>query len=251
MTRIMPRSAGWTAVLALALMACGGNDRYQGLDADALFSTAQSEFDEGEYDNAIDAIERLMVTPEYQSHPRLPEARFLLGRAYFEKEEYITSRAEYQRFLDRYVGHELSPAASLGICRSLSELAPNPQRDQTFTREAMIECGNVVFDYAGTPEALEAAEIRESLRQVLAEKDYLTARHYFRRSQYDPAIIYFQFVVDRYPETPFASQALLGMVRANREIGYDDLAEEARARLLREYPNSAAVAELLEEESES
>lgn len=232
--------------LTLALVACGGADRYQGLDAETLFRTGQTEFEEGNFDNAIEALERLMVS--YQSFDRLAEARFLLAQSYFGKEEFITSRAEYQRFLDRYVGHDLSAAAALGICQSLAALVPNPQRDQTFTREAITSCGNVIIDYAGTPESTEAAQVRQTLRETMAEKEYLNARHYFRRKQYDPAIKYFQFVVNLYPETPYAPQALLGIYRANTAIGYDDLAEEARSRLLNEYPASDSAAELLAEE---
>jgi outer membrane protein assembly factor BamD len=241
------RTHAWIGLLALTLVGCGGNDRYQDLDAETLFRTAQSEFDEGEYDNAIQALERLMVT--FQSSERLPEARFLLARSYFEKGEYITARAEYQRFLDRYVGHAFSPVAALGICMSLAELVPHPQRDQTFTRDAITACGNVVIDYAGTDESTEAAGIRQALRETIAEKEYLTANHYFRRKQYDPAIKYFEFVVNFYPETQFAPRALLGVYRSNDAIGYDDLASEARARLLAEYPDSEAAAELLDDSS--
>lgn len=235
--------------LALALAGCGGASPYQGLDAAALYRTARMEYDEGDYDNTIDALERLLVT--YPTYDSLAEARFLLADSYYQKEEYITARAEYQRFLDRYVGHPLSPAAALGMCQSVAQLSPIPQRDQTFTREAVTLCGNVVVDYAGTSEAAEAAEVRASLRETLAEKEYLNARQYLRRKQYDPAIKYFEFVVDDYPESDFAPQALLGMVRANQEIGYDDLAQEARDRLLREYPDSEAAAELRSEETES
>jgi outer membrane protein assembly factor BamD len=244
MSRNTPPTLGSIALLTLTLVGCGGSDRYQGLDAETLFRTAQTEFDEGSYGNAIDALERL--TASFQSSERLPDGRFLLAEAYFQEEEYITARAEYQRFLDRYVGHPSSAAASLGMCKSLAELVPNPQRDQTFTRDAINTCGNVIIDYAGTAESTEAAQIRQSLRETMAEKEFLTANHYFRRKQYDPAIKYFEFVLDFYPETQFAPQALLGIYRANDAIGYEDLAEEASSRLMREYPDSDAAAELLE-----
>ena len=234
-------------MLALTLGGCGGNDRYQGLDAETLFRTAQTEFDEGEYDNAIDALERLMAT--FQSYERLPEGRFLLADAYFGKGEYITARAEYQRFLDRYVGHPSSAGAALGMCKSLAELVPHPQRDQAFTRDAITTCGNVIIDYAGTAESTEAAQIRQSLRETLAEKEYLNATGYLRRKQYDPAIKYFEFVVDFYPETQFAPRALLGIYRANEAIGYEDLAEEAMNRLLLEYPDSDSASQLRAEVS--
>lgn len=237
------------ALLALALVACAGNGRYQGMDAATLYQTAQTEYESGDYGSAIDALERLMVA--YQSFDRLAEARYLLAESYFRDEQYVTARSEYQRFLDRYVGHELSASAALGMCKSLEALSPRPQRDQTFTREAITTCGNVIIDYAATPEATEAAQVRGELREKMADKEYLNARHYFRRKQYDPAIKYFQFVIDLYPETSFAPQALMGVYRANKAIGYDDLAEEARGRLLREYPDSDSAHELQSEESGS
>lgn len=248
MRRLTHITRASTLLLVLGLAACRGTDPYQGMDAESLFLVAETEFEEGEYGNAIEALERFIVN--FQSSPLRAQARFMLAEAYFARGEYITARAEYQRFLDRFVGDDLSPAAALGMCRSLAELAPHPQRDQGFTREAITICGNVIVDYAGSPESLRAADIRESLRETMAEKEFLNAAHYFRRKQFDPAIKYYEFVVDLYPESDFAPRALLGLYRSNQEIGYDDLAEEARSRLLLEYPNSEAAAEVRSEESE-
>lgn len=245
----MTRARLPAAVTMVLLVGCGGGDPYQGLDADALFRTAQNEYADGDYGNAIDALERLTLS--FVDWPRIPEARLLLADAYFNDGEYLTARSEYQRFRDRFVGNPRAAEAAIGECKSLAALAPAPQRDQTYTRDAITICGNVTVDYAGTPQATEARAIRDSLRHTLAEKEFLNANHYFRRKQYDPAILYFQFVVNLYPETEFAPRALLGLYRANLEIGYDDLAEEARARLIREYPDSEAAAEVRVGENES
>ena len=167
----------------------------------------------------------------------------MLGDVYYDKNDFLTARAEYRRFLDRYAGHPRSADAALGICRSLAGLAPRPQRDQTYTQEAMGACRNVVVDFAGLQQAAEAAQVSNNLRLTLAEKDFLNAQFYFRRRMYDSAIKYYEFVVNLYPESEFAPQALLGLSRANIEIGYEDLAEEARERLFREYPDSEAAQE--------
>lgn len=231
------------------LVACGGGDPYAGMDAAALFRLAETEYAEGDYGNAIEVLERLLIN--FTDFDRLADARMMLAEAYFEDDEFLTARSEYQRFRDRYVSHARAPEAALGECRALAALAPHPQRDQTYTREAVTVCGNVTVDYAGTAEAARAGEIREGLRFTLAEKEFLNAEHYFRREQFDPAILYYQFVVDLYPETEFAPRALLGLYKANLEIGYDDLAEEARARLLRDYPASEAATEIVASGNES
>jgi outer membrane protein assembly factor BamD len=245
----MTRASVAPAALLVLLVGCGGGDPYQGMDPDALFRMAQSEVEEEDYGNAIDVLERLTLA--FVDWPRIPEARLLLADAYFGDGEYLTARSEYQRFRDRFVGNPRTVDAALGECRSLAALAPHPQRDQAYTRDAITICGNVTIDYAGSPQATEAGQVRDSLRHTLAEKEYLTAAHYFRRKQYDPAILYYQFVVTLYPETEFAPQALLGLYRANGAIGYDDLAEEARTRLLQEYPDSDAAGEARAEGNDS
>lgn len=230
------------AALALVLGACGGGDPYQGLDADALYRMAENELAEGDAENAVEVLQRLHTS--FSDWPRIPEAGLLLSRAHFEDGDFLTARSEYRRFLDRFASNPGAPVAAFGECRSLAALAPHPQRDQGYTEEAITVCGNVVVDYAGTPQADEAQALRAELRHTMAEKEYLNGDHYFRRRQYDSAIIYFQFVVDLYPETELAPRALLGLYRSNQAIGYTDLAENARTQLLDEYPDSPEAVEV-------
>jgi len=229
------------AVIPL-LAACGGGDPYQGLDAETLYRMAEVELSEGDAENAVEVLERLHLV--HGDWPRIPDAGLLLAVAHFEDGDYLTARSEYRRFLDRFAVHPRAPEAALGECRSLARLTPHPQRDQGYTEEAISVCGNVFVDYPGTPQADEAQQLRADLRYTMAEKEFLNGEHYFRRRQYDSAIIYYQFVVDLYPETEFAPQALLALYRANEAIGYSDLAVEARDRLLDEYPDSTEAAEL-------
>ncbi|KPJ81073.1 MAG: hypothetical protein AMS19_08710 [Gemmatimonas sp. SG8_23] len=245
----MPSSTSRSVFSALLLAtvsgtaACGGGAaRYQGMEANQLFQVATNEFESGDHGNAIEALDRLLVA--HGDWDRIPEARLMLGDVYYDRGDYLTARAEYRRFLDRYAGHERSADAALGICKSLAGLAPKPQRDQAYTQEAMSSCRNVVVDFAGRQQAAEAAIISNELRLTLAEKDYMNADFYFRRRMYDSAIKYYEFVVNLYPESPYAPQALLGLYQSNQAIGYDDLADEARDRLLLEYPDSEAASEV-------
>lgn len=236
------------AAAMLILAGCGsGLNRYQGMEPGALFDLANAEFEDGDHGTAIRVLDRLLVG--HGDWERIPEARLLLGNVYFDRGDYLTSRSEYTRFLDRYAGHPASVQASLGICQSLAALAPTPQRDQGYTQEAMSSCRNVVSDYTGRPESAEAARISNELRVLLAEKDYMNGDFYFRRRMWDPAIKYFEFVANLYPETSFAPQALLGLYLSQQEIGYDDLAEEARERLLNQYPDSDAAGAVRTDES--
>ncbi len=244
MLRFAPRLRSSLVIASTAgLAACGGgSSKYQGIEPNELFQIATTEFSEGNHGNAVDALDRLLVG--HGDWDRIPEARLMLGDVYYDRGDFLTARAEYGRFLDRYAGHEGSADASLGICRSLSELTPKAQRDQGYTQEAMSACRNVVVDFAGREQAAQAALISNELRLTLAEKEYINADFYFRRRMYDSAIKYYEFVINLYPESEWAPFALLGVYNANQRIGYEDLAEEARDRLLLEYPESEAAAEI-------
>lgn len=231
------------AFLALPLLgACGGSNPYQGMEPEQLYMLGQQKYEEGDWTDAIRALDRLLIS--FGTHERVSDARLLLAHAYYAKGDYLTARSEYQRFLDRFPGHGNAPVAALGICRSLGALSPVPQRDQSYTNEAIAICRNVVVDYGGTEEGQEAAALANAMRLKLAEKEYLNADFYFRRELWDSAIKYFEFVVQSYPETEWAPRALLGIYRSNMAIGYEDLADEARDRLLADYPDSPAAAEV-------
>jgi len=232
-------------VLALATAAlggCGSANPYQGMSDQQLFALARQKYESHDWDDATRALDRFFVS--FGGSELAADARLLQADTYFGKGDYLTARSEYQRFLDRYPGNEKAPVAALGMCKSLAELSPVPERDQQYTNEAITVCRNVVNDYAGAPESREAAVIANDMRVKLAEKEFLNADFYFRRKLYDSAIKYYEFVVQLYPETEYASRALLGIYRSNRAIGYDDLAEDARKQLLDKYPDSPAAAEV-------
>ena len=230
------------AFLALPLFAgCGASNPYQGMEAEQLFLLGRQKYEEQDWADAIRALDRLLVS--FGTWERTADARMLLAHSYFAKKDYLTARSEYQRFLDRFAGHDSAAVAALGICSCLVELSPEPQRDQGYTNEAIGICRNVVVDYAGTEQAAEAARRANDMRLKLAEKEFLNADFYFRRKLYDSAIIYYEFVARLYPETEWAPMALLGVFQSNKAIGYEDLAADARKRLLEQYPDSPAAAQ--------
>ena len=125
-------------------------------------------FDEGEWDEAQRALDRLFIA--FPTYERTPEARMLLAQSYFNEEQYLTAASEYARFVDRFPGHPSAPDAALGRCRASAAQSPVIQRDQSATEVAVVVCGNVVADYQGTTAATEAGKIAEEMRLKLAEK---------------------------------------------------------------------------------
>lgn len=238
---------GWALALALVAAACGSGPAWQEeMSADALFAFGVEAYEAEEWDDAIGSFERLIFqAPSFED---LPEARMYLARAHFGKEEFITSAAEFDRFLQRYPSHGLAPEASLGICRSYAELAPDPQRDQEYTQRAVDACRRSAQEFAGMNVAEEAREIQNDMFDRLAESLYEQGRHYQRRNFHDSAILYFQDLVDFYPQTRWAAEGFLALYRSYTAIGWEEEADRARRRLLDNYPDSEAAQELADED---
>jgi outer membrane protein assembly factor BamD len=212
------------------------------MNEDQLYELGVREFESGDWDEAVRVFERLIFSDP--TYAQIVEARLYLARAYFNKDEYITSVAEFTRIVDRHPGHPLAPQASLGICRSYVELSPIIQRDQEYTVQAVNACGNVVADFGGTEESLEAESLRDQMIEKLATKVLRTGDYYYRRKYFDSGIIYYNLVLDQYPRTDAVAWALLRLFQSYTEIQWETEAEEARERLLREFPDSEAAREI-------
>lgn len=238
---------GYFAVIAglLALASLGGcasSSPYEGLQPDQLFEAGSREFDAGDWDKAVEIFERLVFAEP--TFPRLVEARMYLARAYYNKGEYITATSEFTRVLDRHPGHPLAPQASLGICQSFVAQSPHVQRDQTFTVQAWNACQNTLTDFRGTEVAEEAQQLRDQMESKLAEKIFIAGDFYYRRKLYHSGIIYFNDLLEQYPRNEWAAQALLRLYQSYSGLDWDTEAEEAKARLLRDFPNSDAAKEI-------
>ena len=225
------------AVLAAA--ACRSAPPYQGMDAQELYAHALQAYEDENWNESMRALERLLIT--YPAFPQRVEARLYLARSYYQRGEFITAESEFRRIVNTAPGHQLAPASSLGMCESLAGLSPKAERDQAYTEQALRACEATANDYAGTSEAGRAREIRLEMMEKLAEKNYINGEFYYRRNLIDSAIIYYDVVWQEYPETSWAPEALLRIYEANTRIGYDTEADEARDRLLTNYPDSRAA----------
>ena len=224
------------ALVALLVTGCRGALPYQGMLAADLYALAQTSFEAEEYQEAQSALDRLFIL--FPSYERAPEAQLLLAETHFLMEQFITATAEYGRFVDRYPDHPSASEAGMGQCRSAAALSPSIQRDQEPTEEALVVCRNVAADYPGTEAAEVAETIAEQMRVKVAEKLYSIASYYFRRNFYESSITYYETVENDYADTSWAPKALLGIMKAYQEIGYEDLVEEARQKILDSYPTS-------------
>jgi outer membrane protein assembly factor BamD len=232
-------------IVALLVAGCRGTLPYQGMLAADLYALAVTSFDEGAYEEAQLALDRIFIL--FPSYEQAPEAQLLLAETHFRREQFVTASAEYGYFVDRYPDHPSAPDAGMGRCRSAASLSPSIQRDQEPTEEAFVLCSNMAADYPGTAAAAVAETIAEQMRVKVAEKFYSIASYYFRRHFYESSITYYETIENDYADTSWAPKALLGIMKAYEQIGYQDLVEETRQKILDSYPTSEEARDLADD----
>lgn len=248
-TPLPARRARVRILVVIALLGgCASAPAYLTMGSDELWAAGTRAYEDKNWSDAIQMLERFVATSP--GDDRVPEARMDVARSYAGRGEYLTAASEFQRFLQLNPSHGLSPAASLGICTAYAALSPNPQRDQTYTRQAEDACAATALEFRGLSVALEADSIRLAMVDRLAESDFEVADFYKDISP-NSAIQLYEDVVATYPDSRWAARALLEMYRAYRSLGWGPEAEETASRLLDRYPDSGPAGELRQETGRS
>lgn len=241
------RQGGWGGRLALvgalALVACGPKQTpISQLPPEELWVRGTAEFNERDWDEAIRYLERFVIAAG--ADPRVYQARYYIGQARFEREEYVLAATEFARLAGDLGRAELADDARFMACRAYEELSPPPPLDQEYTRGAIEHCRALIEYFPDSEYVDRAGEIVDRMRARLAEKVYGNGEWYRRRRAYDSSLVYYQDVAEQYPGTIWAPRALKRMVEVYETLGYVEERDAARERLLRDYPDSAEAREV-------
>ena len=161
------------------------------------------------------SVELTAIADDFgRTHEWADDAQLYLARAYRSNREYILAASEYSRFIEIYRGDPRVPLAEFERAMTYFERSPGYQLDQTDT-ERGIEVFNLYMKRYPSHDSVAVATQRvQQLRQKLARKQYNTAQLYDRRELYEAAALSYEAVFDKYPDTPWADDALVGAIRA-------------------------------------
>ncbi|MGH7460553.1 MAG: outer membrane protein assembly factor BamD, partial [Longimicrobiales bacterium] len=172
------------------------------------------------------------------------EARFRLAEAFYGKKEFISAATEFSRLASDYPNSEWADDSRLKVCESYGRLSPKAPLDQQYTKAAYDHCAAFEGLYPNSEFVGRARELAGQMMNRLAEKDYRIGEHYYKRKCFDCSITYFEMTVREYPVSDWAPRSLLRLFQAYTTIGYKEEADAAKARLIKDYPNSDAAREV-------
>ena len=235
--------------ITLALAGCAGTlarDPTLGWTADQLYADAKDEMSSGNWAQAITVLEKLESRYPFGRYAQ--QAQIDTAYARWKEGEPALALAAIDRFIKLYPNHEnidyvlylkglinFNDRSSLFTRYTGEDLA---ERDPKAAREAFDTFKELVTRFPESKYASDASARMRYLLDTLASNDVHVARYYLRRGAVLAAVNRAQAVVKQYQDTPAVEEALAIMVAGYKQLGLEDLSNDAKRVLQSTYPES-------------
>ena len=236
------------ALLALSLAGCGiFKDKYgekKDWGAADYYKAAKDEFDSGNWSPAIKLYEELEAKYPYGRHAQ--QAQLEVAYANYKQGESAQAISALDKFAKTHPNHEnLDYALYLrALVNFKDDLGPLTKlanqdladRDPRAARDSFEGFKEVVTRF---PESRYAEDSRERMAYLvgaLARHEVKVARYYLERGAWLAAANRAQGAITRFPNSPIHEDALEIMVEAYDRMGMQQLRDDARKVLAKNFP---------------
>src|SRR4051794_4874203 len=230
-----------TAAAVLPLVGCahgkGRNDTaYVARDVSSLYTAAKRSMDNGDYEQAAKLFDEVERQHPYSVWAR--RAQLMSAFNYYLARKYTDAISSAQRFVTIHPGNSEAPYAQYLIAMSYYQQIADVTRDQAITSQASQAFGELIRRYPETRYAADSRLKLDLINDHLAGKEMEVGRFYQRSGNWLASTYRFREVVDKYPTTSHAPEALERLVESNLALGLPEEAHKAAAVLGRNYPES-------------
>lgn len=237
-------------ILLLLVTGCGlfpeAQDETKGWSAQKLYSEAKNEMNDGNYTKAIKYFETLEARYPYGRYAQ--QSQLEVAYAYFKDNEPVSAIAACDRFIKLHPNHPNVDYAyylkglanfneDLGLLGAIADQDLS-ERDPKAAKDSFEAFKELATRFPKSKYAPDAVARMKYLVNTLAASDVHIARYYARRGAHVAAVNRAQNVLKEYPQAPATEEALAIMVQSYDAMGLNDLRDDARRVLTKNYPNS-------------
>jgi outer membrane protein assembly factor BamD len=210
---------------------------------DSLWTQAEGAARQGKWGDVEKLIARVLLELS-PGDPRIPQAHYWLGEAYFARGRQLEAAREFRKASDDTPNHPLAPEALLRVGDVYADLWRRPELDPTYGQTALATYQELVNRYPGSSAAKRAQLRIVELNERFAYKTYRAAIFYYRLKAYDSAILYLKDLIANYPKATVAPEALVKLVQAYRTLGYREDVQETCDYIRRFHPKAPGAREV-------
>jgi outer membrane protein assembly factor BamD len=242
-------------VLVLALAGCSifsrdrKGDPLDTMPVEQLYDRGVNALDSGNFDMAARTFQRLVA--RFPFGPYTEQAQLNLAYAQFKDDKPEDAYSTINRFIKTYPTHRHVDYAYylrglINFDRSGGFLERHvgldmATRDQSNVRQSFDDFGALVNRYPQSRYAPDARQRMVHLRNMMARSDLGIALYYLKRGAYVAASNRAKDIIETYPQSPQAGDALAVMMLSYAQLGQEKLSGDARRVLELNYPQHPAL----------
>jgi outer membrane protein assembly factor BamD len=193
---------------SLVLFSCRSRDLIRPGDTiEVAFEKAMNQFENENYAEAANAFETVVSIGRGTDIGQ--EAQFYLAESYYNDRRYLLAASEYERYAQFYPNSQRRETVDFKQAECYYFMSPRYRLDQSYTRQAIESLRLFNSRYPDSEFIEKSAEYITVLREKLARKQFSAANFYKRTNRFNAAAVYYDLVIDEYPETRWAELSLV------------------------------------------
>lgn len=215
------------------------------LTAEQYYAQGMNYLDRRRFQRARRMFERAMSQANV-SRELVADASLGMADAYFRDGGIINvaeALSRYTSFLTFYPTHASADYAQYQLARSYLKQALGPDKDQSTTRTALGEFRKVWRTHPESEWADRAREKADECRERLAESEMRVGLFYKRGKAYTGAVERFRTILEEYPRYAKRDRVYFELAESLRASRKTDEALIYFQKLVEEYPDSRYVSE--------
>jgi len=160
----------------------------------------------GEQYDVVEIFETVIKNAPYGDYAA--PSQYKIGLFLMEKRQFQEARDEFEKVINDYPESEWAKAAKYQIATADAKRAGSAQYEQATTEVAVQQFEEFLEEFPDAELSDEAKEQVRKLRDTEAENSFVIAEFYEKRKNPEAAKIYYQDIIDDYPNTKWAIKAL-------------------------------------------
>lgn len=213
----------------IAFTACSEEKYVKPTDpVNVAFEKAMEFYENEEYRDAADAFEMVHSLARGTNYAR--DAQYYMAESYYKNEQYLVAANEYRRYYSTYPNDQRREETQYKEALSHFQMSPRYKLDQTESKKALELFQLFVLRYPNSEFSTEAGDKIDIIRNKLARKKFNAAEFYMLNREYEAAAKYFGMIVDQYPETALAEDALFNQIQAFLDFAENSVANKQQER---------------------
>jgi outer membrane protein assembly factor BamD len=204
-------------VFVLFIGGCGDRKLPEEKSASELVAEGQVRFDRQDYNSAIAYFQR--VKDWYPFSELVTTAELKVAESHYMLKEYDQAADAYQEFANLHPRNPSTPYAYYQIGNCYFVQMGTIDRDQTSAKKAAENFARFISRYPDNEYTeLAKANLREC-QKSLASNELLVARYQFKKKNYKAALKRFRIVLDDYPDVGIQHIVLQYIAKCESKLG--------------------------------